>query len=236
MSASTQSNYFLLRRLHSLSGIIPVGAFFLIHMFLNSRAAQSPDQYQWVPDTLDQIPYLIYIEIGGILLPILFHAVLGVIIATKAEHNVTRPKHGWAENWGYTFQRITGVLLFILIAIHLWQTWWVHVKLKMDNALNGTHTEFEIYSLMNGIFVSSSDGSVSYNWLWLSIYALFVLAAAWHFGNGIYNFACKWGFSTSRQSQRFALTLGLGIGAIGLVMGFASIWGLAFAPWATAAH
>ena len=228
MSAAIQKNYFLLRRLHSLSGIIPVGAFFLMHMFLNSRAAQSPQQYQWVPDTLDQIPYLIYIEIGGILLPILFHAVLGVIIATKGEPNVTRPKHGWAENWGYTFQRITGVLLFIMIIAHLWQTWWVHVKIKMDNALNQTHNEFEIYSLMNGLLYG--------NWIMIILYALFVLVAAWHFGNGIYNFACKWGFATSRESQRFALTMGLGVGAVATIMGFASIWGLSFAPWAHAAQ
>ena len=228
MSAAIQKNYFLLRRLHSLSGIIPVGAFFLLHMFLNSRAAQSPQQYQWVPDFLDQIPYLWALEIGGIFIPILFHAILGVVIATKAEHNVTRPKHGWAENWGYTFQRITGVLLFIMIMVHLWQTWWVHSRIKLGNAQNGTHTEFEIYSLMNGLLKDS--------WVMTTLYALFVLIAAWHFGNGIYNFACKWGFSTSRESQRFALTLGLGIGAIGVLLGFASIWGLTLAPWAAAAQ
>ncbi|MCB1217995.1 hypothetical protein KDL44_11420 [bacterium] len=228
MSAANQKHYFLLRRLHSLSGIIPVGAFFLLHMFLNSRAAQSPQQYQWVPDFLDQIPYLWALEIGGIFVPILFHAILGVYIATKAEHNVLRPKHGWAENWGYTFQRITGALLFIMILVHLWQTWWVHTRIKLDNASNGTHTEFEIYSLMNGLLKDS--------WVMTALYALFVLIAAWHFGNGIYNFACKWGFATSRESQRFALTLGLGIGAIGVVLGFASIWGITLAPWASAAQ
>ena len=47
MSATTtrpDSNYFL-RKLHSLSGLIPVGAFLAEHFWSNSAVLVSPDKY-----------------------------------------------------------------------------------------------------------------------------------------------------------------------------------------------
>ena len=211
-------NYFLIRRLHSLSGIIPVGAFFMIHMFLNTRANQSPEQYQWVPDTLDQIPYLWAIEIGGILLPILFHATLGVVIIVQGQPNSAKPALGWYANHAYTMQRVTGAILFVMIGYHVWQTWWVHTSMK----LRGEH-DFQIYPLMAGIVDNN---------LMLVLYALFVVIASFHFGNGIYNFTCKWGMTSSKNSQKWAMVFGLGVGMLGLIMGFSSLWGLRFSVWA----
>lgn len=225
MSSFIEQRYFLFRRLHSLSGIVPVGAFFLVHMFLNSRAAQSPEQYQWVPDTLDQVPYVWAVEIFGILLPILFHAVLGVVIARQGGVVQGREIRGKYESLAYKLQRVTGIALFVLILLHLWQTWWVHQSIKIGNALHPEQglREFDIYGLMHGY---------TQNFLWLAVYALFVLIAAYHFGNGIFNFACKWGFASSKGSQRFALVLGLAIGGLGLWLGYSSLWGLTFSPWA----
>lgn len=213
-----KQNYFLIRRLHSLSGIIPVGAFFLVHMFLNTRAAQSPEQYQWVPDTLDEIPFIWALEIGGIIMPIVFHAILGVVIIVQGQPNSTKPALGWYANHAYTLQRVTGAILFVMIGWHLWQTWWVHTSMK----LAGQHG-FQIYPLMAGIV----DNPV-----WLVLYALFVLMAAFHFGNGIYNFTCKWGVTTSKASQKWAIVFGLAIGMLGVIMGFSSLWGLRFSQWA----
>src|SRR5690349_9694036 len=97
---------FMVRRVHGLLGIIPVGVFFLMHMFLNSRAGQSPEAYQWVPNTLDQIPFLPFVEIFGIILPLLFHAILGVYIALRLSKydgpSALRSKYG---NFAYVMQR-----------------------------------------------------------------------------------------------------------------------------------
>lgn len=214
-----RKNYFLIRRLHSLLGIIPVGAFFLVHMFLNSRAGQSPEQYQWVPETLDEVPYIWAVEIGFILLPILFHAILGAVIVWQGDINSTKPALGWYANHAYTLQRVSGVILFVMIFWHLWQTWWVHTSLKLE----GRAHEFDIYGLMAGIVENN---------VWLALYALFVVLAAFHFGNGIYNFCYKWGVTTSKASQKWAIGVGLAVGLIGVILGFSSLWGLRFAPWA----
>jgi succinate dehydrogenase / fumarate reductase cytochrome b subunit len=217
MQELMRKNYFLIRRTHSILGLIPFGGFFLMHMFLNSRTAQSPEQYQWVPDTLDQIPYLWAIEIFGLLLPMLAHAVLGVWIAVSGDYGGPSKVRSFAGNIGYIVQRITGVVLLVMVSYHVFQTWWVHKQVAMAG------DEFDIYAHMNGIVQ---------NPLWLGLYALFVAMAAWHFGFGIYNFAYRWGFTTSRASQRAALALGLGLGLLGLIMGYASLWGLSMSEWA----
>jgi succinate dehydrogenase / fumarate reductase cytochrome b subunit len=228
MRAFIQRHYFFLRRLHSLLGIIPFGGFLLLHLFLNSRTAQGTAQYQWVPDTLDQIPFLWAIEIFGLLLPMLTHAGLGVMIALMADYGGPAKMRSYWEHWGFIFQRVSGALLLVLLLIHLWQTWWQHIALKMAPMFEGTEPQhFDIYGLMNNLV---------YNNAWLVVYALFVVLAAFHFGNGIYNFAYKWGFATSRPSQRAAIALGLGVALLCVGLGFTSLWGLRFSPHAREAE
>jgi len=215
-------HYFMLRRLNSLLGIFPVGVFFLAHMFLNSRAGQGPAQYQWVPDTLDQVPFLIVVEVFGILLPILAHAVLGVLIALRADYHLPRATRGWYGNFAFQAQRWTGIALFVLISLHVWQTWWHHQQIKLAAMHGGTAT-YDIYGSMHSLLS---------NPLWAVIYALFVFMAAWHFGNGIYNFAFKYGLTTSTASQRWTYAVGMGVALIGLILGLVAIWGLTLSDWA----
>ena len=91
--------YFVLKRLHSLTGVVPIGLFLLEHFFTNSRALQGEGAFNQAAKELAQIPYVALVEALGIWLPILFHAVLGVIIATTGQVNVGR--HGYARNWQY---------------------------------------------------------------------------------------------------------------------------------------
>jgi len=209
-------HYFMLKRLNSLLGIFPVGVFFLAHMFLNSRASQSAESYQWVPDTLDQVPFLIVVEVFGILLPILLHAVLGVMIALRAHYHLPRATRGWYGNAAFLLQRWTGIALFFLIGVHVYQTWWQHQQIKLAALHGGTET-YDIYGSMHTLLSTP---------LWGTIYMLFVLLAAWHFGNGIYNFAFKYGLTTSSASQRWTYGIGMGIALIGLVLGLVAIWGI----------
>jgi len=216
----------MLKRLNSLLGIVPIGAFFFVHMFFNSRAGQGPQQYQWVPDTLDQVPFLILVELGLILFPILLHAVLGVWISTRADYHLPSATRGWYGNAAFLLQRWTGIALFFLIGIHIYQTWWKHQQIKLA-ALRGVESaaqaRYDIYGSMHGLLSSS---------LWATIYVLFVLLAAWHFGNGIFNFAFKYGLTTSTSSQRWTLGIGIAIGVVCLGLGLFSIWGLTLSDWA----
>ena len=68
------SRTFVLRKLHQLSGIVPLGAFLLEHLYTNSKAAHPErgvaDFNQAVAD-LQAIPYVLFIEIGFIFIPLL---------------------------------------------------------------------------------------------------------------------------------------------------------------------
>ena len=141
-----ETNYFFIRRLHGLLGIIPIGAFFLVHMFLNSRALQSREAYQWVPDTLDQIPFIWAIEWGFIILPIVFHGILGAFIVFWGEYTAHKPALSFYANWAYVLQRITGALLAVLLVIHLLQTYFVKVAAHRY----GEH--YDIYGTMHTLF------------------------------------------------------------------------------------
>ncbi len=80
-------NHFLVRRLHSLTGIIPVGAFLIEHLLTNSLALRGPEafnkQVQWIQD----MPFLLALEVIFIFVPLAFHAIYGVAIALESKPN-----------------------------------------------------------------------------------------------------------------------------------------------------
>src|SRR4051812_14472712 len=113
----TLSRTFLLRKLHQLTGIVPLGIFFLFHMYTNSTAMNGAKVFNDHVQDIHHMPYLIFIEIFGIFLPLLFHSIYGVIISTEAKANPLN--YGYARNWFYLFQRITGIFLFLFLLFHI---------------------------------------------------------------------------------------------------------------------
>ena len=111
------SKTFLLRKLHQLTGIVPLGLFFFGHMFTNSKAMSGPTVFNEAVEDIHHIPYLLFVEIFGIFLPLLFHSIYGIMISAEARPNVGNYSYG--RNWFYLFQRITGVFLFFFILFHL---------------------------------------------------------------------------------------------------------------------
>jgi succinate dehydrogenase / fumarate reductase cytochrome b subunit len=72
------SNTFLLRKLHQLTGIVPLGMFFFVHLYTNSTALNGAKVFNEHVGGIHEMPYLLFIEIGGIFLPLLFHSVYGI--------------------------------------------------------------------------------------------------------------------------------------------------------------
>ena len=106
-SAATKSLFdksrrpFLLRKLHSLTGVLPVGGFMVFA-------------------DISHMPYLPLLE-AGILLPLLFHALYGVKLALEGKPNVGR--YTYSRNWMYLLQRTTGIIAFLFIGFHLYEYW-----------------------------------------------------------------------------------------------------------------
>ena len=171
--------HFNLRKLHSLTGIIPIGAFLLEHFFTNSFAIFGPKEYNDKVEFLLSLPYLYVIETLFIFVPIVFHAVLGIVIALSARYNVRTESYG--RNWAYFFQRMTGLFLVVFIAVHLYKT-----------RFSGTPAN-EMFQHMSGYLP---------NPFWFAFYTLGVVSACYHFGNGLFTFAVSWGIMIGKRSQR----------------------------------
>src|ERR1043165_5275859 len=104
------SKTFLLRKLHQLTGIVPLGVFFVVHMYTNSTAMSGARIFNEHVQDIHNIPYLIFVETLGIFVPLLYHSIYGIIISAEARPNTV--SYGFARNWFYLVQRITGVFLF----------------------------------------------------------------------------------------------------------------------------
>src|SRR5947208_3765890 len=75
-----EGHSFLLRRLHSLSGIVPIGAFLVEHFFSNAFATNGPEAYNENVRFLTGLPFVFYLELFFIWLPIAYHAGYGFYI------------------------------------------------------------------------------------------------------------------------------------------------------------
>jgi succinate dehydrogenase / fumarate reductase cytochrome b subunit len=111
------SKTFVLRKLHQLTGIVPLGIFVLEHFYTNSKALTGAADFNNAVRDLQSIPYILFVEIGGIFIPLLYHAIYGMFMLKEMRaNNLAYP---YPRNWFYTIQRITGVILFFFILFHV---------------------------------------------------------------------------------------------------------------------
>lgn len=197
-----QGYSFLLRRLHSLSGIVPIGAFLVEHYISNSEAMKGPAAYNATVRFLNSLPFVLFLEWGLIFLPILYHGLYGVWIWYRGESNAG--DYPWMGNWMYTMQRWTGGVAFAYILYHTWTMRFtgVHLATEPDAGFD------KVYRAVTG-----------HPWVAL-FYLVGVLAASWHFAYGIWLFCAKWGITTGERARQrlgyVCLLIGLGMAGLGV--------------------
>lgn len=217
-----QRNHFLLRRLHSLSGIVPVGAFLLVHLFTNSLAAWSPAAFDEHVKDIHHIPYLPVVEWLFIFLPIAFHAGYGIVIAKTGKSNVG--SYAYADNWRYTLQRVTGWIALAFIIVHLFHYRFAHLLGGSDYqavVAAGT-TPFDITAV--GFSLGLPKG------VWMVLYSAGLLSSIFHFCNGICTFCITWGITVNDASRRKVTVAATGLALVLTVWGFSSLIALSGGP------
>jgi succinate dehydrogenase / fumarate reductase, cytochrome b subunit len=197
---------FLLRRLHSLSGIVPVGAFFLEHILVsNSTAISGPAAYARQVRFLGSLPLVFFLELFGIWLPILFHALYGFYIWYRGEGNTI--EYPWTGNWMYTAQRWTGAIAFAYIVWHTYTMRFTGVDLHELPGASFGKVQQELFSPPL-----------------LAFYVLGLICASWHFAYGIWLFAAKWGLTTGDKARSRFLAVCLALFVVMSVVGLASLY------------
>ena len=186
--AEISQRSFILRRIHSLTGLVPVGLFLMNHMFINAYATRGAELYNQRAEFLASLPMVWVIEALFIFIPLIYHALYGLIItATGQPNNVTYP---YGRNWNYLLQRISGVILVVFITWHVVQT---KVWALGQGMLAGGHPDF--FARMVELLANS--------WM-AAFYVLGLASAIYHFANGMWNFCITWGITVSRRSQQRA--------------------------------
>lgn len=203
--------HYLLRRLHSLSGVIPVGIFLLQHIYANALAAWGPLEYQHHTNFILDQPLLPVMEWGMVFIPLLFHSLLGFyyMLPSKSRQNVS--VYRYQKNWMYMLQRLTGVLVFFFVIFHVWTTRFTFDEEQKRN----------MYAAMTDYF---ANGGL----LFFLIYAIGNVAAAFHFCNGFWGFSIMWGITVTRKSQRLMFKAMMGLFvllAVGGIFGAGSLAG-----------
>ena len=200
--------HFLLRRLHSLSGIVPVGLFVIMHLFTNAQMiwGQSDDGsgksvFQHEVDFIHSMPALLFIEIA-LWSSIGFHAALGFYYTFTGKHNVKSYKY--KGNYRYLLQRITGILALIFIFLHIATLRW-----RWD--IFGWYTPFwahggVVHGEMIGKDVPMSIPYTAYalqgSALVLLLYFIGVMSVVYHWANGLWTAAISWGITTSEAAMK----------------------------------
>lgn len=174
-------NHFFIRKLHSLLGVIPVGLFLLEHLFTNSFALKGATAFNEKVEFFQSIPYLIFIELILIFFPILFHGIYGTWIVLTGESNVLQ--YRYYRNWFYWIQRLSGVITLIFVVWHVWNT-------RLQTIFFGTEISFEF---MHNL-LSQPVNAV--------LYAIGLIAATFHFANGMWAFLVSWGITIGPKAQR----------------------------------
>ena len=174
--------HFWLRRLHSLTGIVPIGGFLAFHLYENYAATRGAEVYNEVSHKLQTLPFAVFVEIFVIALPLVFHGVYGLFVTSTAAPNPVRYTYG--RNWMYLLQRVTGVIVFAFLLFHYWTTRLVQIH---------DHESLDLFRQV--------QAAVGNPWIY-AFYVAGIVSAVYHLANGIWSFSIVWGFTVSPAAQR----------------------------------
>lgn len=194
---------FLLRRLHSLSGLVPLTFFMFFHFFANAYSTLGREPFNKIVDQLRGLPFLMGIEWAFIFSPFLFHMFYGLWVVYSGKPNPLR--QDYRRNWAYLLQRISAAIVFAFVLYHV-------IGLHfLDPATDHETGETDFFTYLHYRLQNP------YVYWW---YVIGVGATVFHLANGICTFCMTWGITIGRTSQRYTAyamtTLGAAVFALGI--------------------
>ena len=163
-------------------------------------------------------PLLPFVEWTFIFLPLIFHAVVGVVII---KGGLVNSNYSHSGNYRYMLQRATGMIAFFYIFWHVFHMHgWFHADWWMDTVaepLGGA--QFKPYS------AASTAARALANPLYLILYAVGVLSCVFHLANGLWTMGITWGLWISPQAQKRANYLSIAFGVILTFISMGALFG-----------
>jgi succinate dehydrogenase / fumarate reductase cytochrome b subunit len=199
-------NQFLFYRLFSLFGLIPVGAYMCVHLLTNVTVVNGALAFQKNVDVIHSLGVALpAVEWIFIFIPLIFHAVMGMIIVSSGSFNTA--SYPLTRNFRYTLQRATGMIAFVFILFHVLQ---LH---HMGSVFGGGRFDAEHAASSTAIALSPA--------VIKALYIVGVLACVYHLANGIWTFGITWGIWTGKTAQTKAsyacLAFGLALACVSVM-------------------
>ncbi|HEX8229374.1 MAG TPA: succinate dehydrogenase [Chloroflexia bacterium] len=207
-----QRNHFILRRLHSLTGIVPIGGFLLFHFYENAAIFYGAEAYNEMSVDARSIRFIEGIELLVVFLPLLYHAIYGLFIAGYARNNTMT--YNYSRNNLFMWQRATGIIILLFLMYHIWH-------FRLTQFWFGEANSFSVMTTLAYIPT-------------LIFYIIGVVASAFHLGNGIWTFLITWGITIGQRAQRISQIVTTSLSIIISLLGIAIA--LAFVQMAGGPH
>ena len=185
-------SHFLLRRIHSLTGVLPVVLFLVYHLYLQLYLHYGAEIYNNEVNSFYDSPLATWSLVIVVYIPLLFHSLLGVLLVFE---NKVQPSYTYFSHLLYLLQRISGIGVLLFIIAHVWNA-------KLGPWIAGTWgTHFE--------HLSSGFADPDTGMLTKTVYLLGVLGAVFHFANGLNTFCMTWGIALTPTSQKRVRTFSI---------------------------
>lgn len=213
---------FLIRRLHSLTGLIPLGGYLAFHLATNAAIIDGIGAYQHRADQIHMLgpTTILALEWTLIFIPLIFHSLIGLLIVARGKRNVAN--YGYEGNIRYTLQRWTGVLAFLFIFWHVfhmhgwirWEWYTANIALPLGGAA---------FDPKN---VITAAEAIQSSWWVIALYGAGVVSTVYHFANGLWTMGITWGLWVSPRAQNWAKIPCAAIGVFLLIIGLGALAGM----------
>ncbi|MDE0866675.1 MAG: succinate dehydrogenase cytochrome b558 subunit [Rubripirellula sp.] len=223
--ATSETNFFLrhefvIRRVHSLLGIVPLGLYMTVHLVTNASLLNGTATFQRAVFLIHSPGKLLpLIEWGLIFAPLVFHAVIGVWIAKSGKSNSSQ--YQFRSNRRYSWQRWTGIIALVYLFFHILHLHgWFHVRVWEALIRPLGFGAFRPYNAASSLVEAMAEWGP----VWPAFYLVGVLACVYHLANGIWTSGITWGLWISPAAQARASKLCTGIGVVLAILGVSAWW------------
>lgn len=172
-------------KLFSLSGVVPLGAFLVLHLWVASAAVGSRDVYDRQLGFLHGGALLGLLEVLLVLVPLAYHGAYGVVRALRPRD----PEHAYANDVMAMLERASGVVVLVFVVAHFWE-------LRLQTFTSGLPVA--AYSTKLTADLSSTWAGIP----WIALgYLVGIAATVFHLVNGLSSFCVTWGVAPGPAAQ-----------------------------------
>jgi succinate dehydrogenase/fumarate reductase cytochrome b subunit (b558 family) len=187
-----------LRRAFTLTGVVPLGAFLVVHVVANLRALDGDAAFDRAVRAFGRIPLLGVVEALVVFAPLLFHAAFGLwLVVRRAPLRTPSP---YPRAIGIAV-RVTGVLAVAFLAMHLPELRFRDAAVRPGGGALGVALDADLSSMWHGL-------------PWRAVaYLLGAACVCFHFAAGLWAFFATTSRGEGPRTRRRAAWWSAAVGA-----------------------